>query len=257
MRRTQRQHSGVVAGWVAFVMFAPCATGCVASIKENRLYGASRPRFDGAPDVIHERKPDEDVLRATVDGSTLDVSVVRASECRDIHVTSRVQDVAVRRSFADDAQERNGALALLFGAGAGLLQYSADQVNCPSGSACWSTMISAEYGLLALAAIPVGFVIYNALRVRDGRAVEPAPPEVRQSAWRTCGAEPLADESVAISIGSLELVRETDATGHAWVDLGALARDAGEPEERKARVRHSGSRDLVVDLARTAPKAAP
>ncbi len=256
MRRTQRQQSGVLAA-VGFAMFAPCATGCVAAIQENRLYGTSRPRFDGAPDVVHERRPDDAALRATVEGSILDVSVVRTSECRDVHVTSQVQDVAVRRSFADDAQERNGAFALLFGAGAGLLQYSADQVNCPSGSACWSTMISAEYGLLALAAIPVGFVIYNALRVRDSHAVEPAPPEVRQTAWRTCGAEPLTGESVAISIGSVELVRETDATGHAWVDVGALAGAAGEPQERKARVRHSGSRDLVVDLAPAAPKAAP
>jgi hypothetical protein len=256
MRRTHCSHIGIVAG-VTFGVLATFANGCVASIKENRIYGSSRPRFDGAPDVVHERKPGEATLGATVDGSIVNVSLVRTSECRDVDVTSRVRDVEVRRSFADDAQERNGAVALLFGAGVGLLQYSADQINCPGGSACWSTMISAEYGLLALAAIPVGFLIYNALRVRDERAVEAAPPEVRQSAWQMCGAEPLASERVAISTGGIEVVRQTDAAGRASFDLASLSGPAAGPEGRLARVRHSGSRDLIVDLTAASPNPAP
>jgi hypothetical protein len=122
-------------------------------------------------------------------------------------------------------------------------------------------MISTEYALLALAAIPVGYVVYNALRVRDGRAVEQAPPEVRRGAWRTCSTEPLAGEELTISIGSLELARTTDAEGHASVDLSklaALAASDGSPADRRALVHHAGSRDVTVDLGPSAcPGVAP
>lgn len=223
------------------------ATGCVAHLHEERLYGASRPRDDGAPDVIPERKAGPVQLAAVIHGSQLDVSVAATTDCREVDVTSRVQDVSVRRSFADSSQEINGALALLAAASVGALQYGAEQIDCPSGSACWSAMISSEYAVLAAAAVPVGFLVYNAFRVRDGRELVAAAPEIREGEWRTCAREPLANEPVYVRIPNVELTRTTDASGHASFDLADYAASYPSTGAVRILVRHPGSSNVVVE----------
>jgi hypothetical protein len=144
--------------------------GCVAQIKEARLYGAARPALDARSVVITER-------RTGVDGTV---------ECRDIAVTApMVREVEIRRSFADDAQDRNAAMAMLVAAGMGLVAYGQDQVSCPQGGGC-ADSTSATYALLGLAAIPIGFLAYNAMAVQDSRVIEGAAPESRPGPWRAC-----------------------------------------------------------------------
>jgi hypothetical protein len=253
-------HAGVVRLLVRFTLIALAAAatgGCVAPLQEERLYGAPRPRDDGAPDVVAERRTGPVQLDAAMHGAELEVSVVATTECREVDVTSRVQDVSVRRSFADSSQEVNGALALLAAAGVGALQYGAEQIDCPSGSACWSAMITSEYTMLAAAAVPVGFLIYNALRVRDGRELVAAAPEIREGPWRTCSREPLAREPVYIRVPQAELSRNTDASGHAVFDLAEYA--AADPNAAPVRilVRHPGSPNVVIDWPSPGPPGPP
>jgi hypothetical protein len=100
-----------------------------------------------------------------------------------------VRDAYVTRSFANDAQERNAALLMLLVAGVGFLAYGANQAACPAGGCAEiSAATTVEYGLVAAAAIPIGFLAYNAWRVRDGRTVERVAPEMRPGAWRPCSA---------------------------------------------------------------------
>ena len=223
------------------------ATGCVARLQEQRLYGAARPRDDGAPDVVPERKAGPTQLDAAMHGAELDVSVAATTDCREVDVTSRVRDVAVRRSFADSSQEINGALALLAAATVAALQYGAEQIDCPSGSACWSAMITSEYTVLAAAAVPLGFLVYNAFRVRDGREIAAAEPEIREGPWRTCSREPIAGEPVYIRIPNAELSRVTDASGHARFDLADYAAASPSTGTVRILVRHPGSSNVVVD----------
>ena len=237
---------------LALAIATMAASGCVAQLQEERLYGAPRPRDDGAPDVVPERKTGPVQIDAAMHGAELDVSVAATADCREVDVTSRVQDVSVRRSFADSSQEINGALALLAASAVAALQYSAEQIDCPGGSACWSAMITSEYTVLAAAAVPVGFLVYNALRVRDGRELAAAAPEIREGPWRTCSREPLAGEPVYIRIPNVELSRVTDASGHAHFDLADYA--AAYPSAGTVRilVRHPGSSNVVVDWSLSA-----
>jgi hypothetical protein len=239
--------------FVGLALAAHAAGGCVAPLQEERLYGAPRPRDDGAPDVVPERKTGLVELDAAMHGAELEVSVAATTECREVDVTSRVQDVSVRRSFADSSQEVNGALALLAAAGVGALQYGAEQIDCPSGSACWSAMITSEYAVLAAAAVPVGFLIYNAFRVRDSHELVAAAPEIREGPWRACSREPLPGEPVFIRIPNAELSRTTDASGRAVFDLADYA--AAHPPAGPVRivVRHPGSPNVVVDWALPGP----
>lgn len=153
----------------ALGLLAIALGGCVAQIDETRLYGPPRPRPDARSEVRAERR---------VEAGNV--------ECREVVATApMVRDVVVRRSFADQAQERNGALAMLLGAGMGVLAYSEGQVHCSQGGACGAPLAVSDV-LLVLAAIPVGFLVYNAGAVRDGRTVERVAPEERAGAWRPC-----------------------------------------------------------------------
>jgi len=98
-----------------------------------------------------------------------------------------VRDVELRRSFADDTQERDGAMAMLLGAGVGALVFAQSQQGSCSGGACSAPAVSAGV-VLAVAAIPLAFLFYNAAAVQDRRIVEPVEPEVRPGAWRACAA---------------------------------------------------------------------
>jgi hypothetical protein len=163
-RGRPRWASGALGAW-AIVL-----AGCVAPIEETRLEGPARPEPDARSVVTLER-------RAGADG---------AVECREVAATApMVREVEIRRSFADRTQDRNGALALLLGAGVGVLAYSGSQVHCSQGGACGAPMASADV-LLGLAAIPLGFLAYNAVAARDSRIVERVAPEVKLGAWRVC-----------------------------------------------------------------------
>ena len=244
-----------VLRWVGLALAAHATGGCVAHLQEERFYGPPRPREDGAPDVVPERKPGAVQLDAALRGAELDVSLAATTECREIDVTSRVQDVSIRRSFADSSQEINGALALLAATAVGALQYGAEQIDCPSGSACWSAMVTSEYTVLAAAAVPVGFLIYNAFRVRDGRELKAAAPEIREGPWQTCSREPLADEPVTIRIPKAELSRTTDASGRAVFDLADYAAAYPSAGIVQIVIRHPGSANVVIDWPLPGPPA--
>lgn len=165
--------NGLTAGWIAGVVAAlPIALGgCVAQIGEIRLYGASRPAPGARAEGITER-------RTGVDG---------AVECRDVTVTGpMIREVEIRRSFTDGAQDRNAALAMLLGGGIGLLAYGQDKVQCPGQGGGCSDPTNAGYALLGAAAIPLGFLAYNALAVRDSRTIESTAPEARMGPWGAC-----------------------------------------------------------------------
>jgi len=97
-----------------------------------------------------------------------------------------MREVVIRRTFADDAQERDAAMAMLLGGAIGLVAYGQDKVVCPETGGGCSVPTKAAYALLGLAAIPIAFLAYNAIAVRDTRVVELAAPEARPGPWRTC-----------------------------------------------------------------------
>ncbi len=150
----------------------PSAVGGCAPIQETRLYGPARPEVRASVEVTTEQ-------RGGSDGS---------SECRDVTSTApMVRDVELRRSFADATQERDGALAMLLGAGVGALVFAQSQQGGCSGGACSAPAVSAGV-VLGVAAIPLAFLLYNAAAVQDRRTVEPVAPEVRPGPWRACAA---------------------------------------------------------------------
>ena len=157
--------------------------GCIASIKEQRVYGPMRPAFDAGFDVVSERVP-----AARPSDASAGVAEAPAFQCRDINVISpMVRDVEITRSFANGAQERNAAVLMLLFAGVGFLAYGANQAACPAGGCSEiPAATTVEYGLVAAAAIPLGFLAYNAWRVRDSRTVERVAPEMRPGPWRPC-----------------------------------------------------------------------
>jgi hypothetical protein len=174
-------------GLLGFALLASLSLGlggCIASIKEQRVYGPVRPSFDAGFDVISERVPTgKPPLDASAGGAA-----APAFQCRDITVISpMVRDVDITRSFANAAQERNAALLMLLAAGVGFLAYGANQAACPAGG-CQeiSAATTVEYGLVVAAAIPIGFLAYNAWRVRDSRTVERVAPEMKPGEWRPC-----------------------------------------------------------------------
>jgi hypothetical protein len=109
-----------------------------------------------------------------------------STRCRDVTVTApMVRDVVLRRSFADDGQERNAALAMLLGAGMGALVFGAGQVQCSQGGACSAPTVAAVV-VAGVALLPLAFIARNAAAVRDREVVEPVAPGTRPGAWREC-----------------------------------------------------------------------
>ncbi|MGO9833145.1 MAG: hypothetical protein ACLP1X_02920 [Polyangiaceae bacterium] len=169
MNERRRPWAFVTLGLLPIVL-----AGCVAHITETRLYGAARPATDARSEVIVER-------HTGLDG---------AVECRDVTVYGpMIREVVIRRSFADHAQDRNAALAMLLGGGIGLLAYGQDEVQCPQQGGGCSDPTNAALALLGLAAIPVGFLAYNAVAVQDSRALEPAEPEAKLGQWHACSVQ--------------------------------------------------------------------
>lgn len=156
--------------------------GCVAEIHEERLFGAPRTLVESKSETIEERRVD--------DASPGGVA------CREVTITyPMVRDVTLRRSFVDDAQTRNVALATLLGAGVAFLAYGANQSACSANTgACpdFAVVTTAEAVLAALSAIPIAFIGYNAIRVQDGRATEYVTP-----GWRPGLRAPCKDHEVS------------------------------------------------------------
>jgi len=151
-------------------------SGCVAEIREERLFGPPRSLAESRSETIEERRIEE----GAHGGST----------CREVTVTyPMVRDVTIRRYFADDAQARNVALATLLGAGIAFLAYGANQSACSAKmGACpdFAAVTTAEAALLALAAVPIGFIGYNAVRVQDVRTTEYVIPRWTEHARAPC-----------------------------------------------------------------------
>jgi hypothetical protein len=152
-----------------------CDTGCVAQIRETRFYGASRPVPDAPAGSLLERRP-------AADGTT---------ECRAVSLgTATMREVTVRRSFAGDAQEANFAMAALLGGGVGVLAYGQDHVNCPERGGGCSVPTKAAWALVGLSAIPLGFLVYNAIAVQDRHGIEVDTAAPSASPWAPCAAAP-------------------------------------------------------------------
>jgi hypothetical protein len=96
-----------------------------------------------------------------------------------------VRDVDVLRSFADDGQEKNAAMTALVAAGIGFIAYAANTLPCPQ---CFNVapVETGEFAILGLAAIPVAFLVYNAVRVQDRHTTELAEPEELPGPWHAC-----------------------------------------------------------------------
>jgi hypothetical protein len=239
--------------WALLVLAAPASAGCVASIREERFYGPPRPALDARLQMVRERGPGVARVGATAHATSLDVSVDEVAECRSVDVLApMVQDVEIRHTFADDAQERNGIFAMLVGAGIGMLEFGVHQVDC-SGGGRGCPELPAEtragvYGLLGLASIPVGFLAYNALAAQDRRVIADAAPETKAGPWTPCATQPLANEEIAVMVGDRTLRALTGPDGHATVDLSAPPEAPEGPRPSQAIVHHPGSADVTVDL---------
>jgi hypothetical protein len=176
-------------GTALFLLAGVClgGTGCIAEIHEERLFEAPHTLAASRSETLEQREsPDDDAP---------------GGACREITITYPVvRDVTVRRYFADDAQTRNLALTTLLGAGIALLAYGANQSSCSPTGACrdFAGVRTAEVSLLALAAIPIGFIGYNAIRVQDGRTFEYVTPTWTPGARVPCrNREPRGDGKTA------------------------------------------------------------
>ena len=159
--------------------------GCVASIEQERIEGATRPAPNGQSIVVAQRRSvsaqDSGARDPAEDGAPAE-----GVECREVRVTApMVRDVDVRRSFADSGQEKNLAMTALVLGGIGLMAYGANAMHCPQ---CFDVapVQTAEYAMLGLAAIPIAFLAYNAVRVQDRHTTELAAPEEQPGPWHPC-----------------------------------------------------------------------
>jgi hypothetical protein len=172
----------VLAGLVGFA-----GSGCIAEIHEERLFGAPHTLAVSRSETIEERHVDD---------------AAPGAACREVTLTyPMVRDVTVRRFFADDAQTRNVALATLLGAGIAFLAYGANQSACSAQTGVcpdFALVTTAEASLLALAAIPIAFIGYNAIRVQDARTFEYVTPVWTPGASAPCKEQaPLGDQKTA------------------------------------------------------------
>jgi hypothetical protein len=227
--------------------------GCVAPIREERSFGPAWPGAGAATETTQERRDAGVVVRASASGATLDVAVVRVTECRTVTVTAEMfREVEVRRSFSHpEQQERNFAMAILLLTGAGLVAFSADALACPRASGnCKDLVSSAAAPIPGVAAglslIPVAFAAINAILVQGTRRIERTPAATDFGAWSPCETRPLADEKVTVSVGDRQISALTGVDGHAAIEAPALAPSGAA----SAVVTHAGSPEVTVPLVR-------
>jgi hypothetical protein len=173
--------------------------GCIAHVNEERVYGAPHAEADTSSWVVVERRNREQGAGLPDSGSP-GGGVIRPTECRDVRFTGPiVKDVDVRRWFVDPrAQERNAAFVMLAAAGFASLTYQANQAACAKAGAC-DELTTARYAVLGFAAIPLGFLAFNALRARDSREVEGTQPERTAGPWHLCSSGGLPSEAAELS----------------------------------------------------------
>ena len=181
--RRRQSHAVVLLGAASLTL-----AGCIAAITQERIDGPARPDVDARLVDVTERRlvPER---RSAGDGHDADAAPAEVVECREVQVTGpMVRDVDVRRLFADDAQVKNAALTMLIGTGIAFLAYGASVVHCPQ---CFNVgpLETGQYAMLGIAALPVAFFTYNAVRVQDRRETEPAAPEERSGPWHACTDE--------------------------------------------------------------------
>jgi hypothetical protein len=159
--------------------------GCIASIEQERVEGPARPAPNDQAIVVAQRRfvsaPESPAGDQGADRPPAEIA-----ECREVQVTApMVRDVDFRRWFADGGQEKNAAMTALIAAGIGLMAYGAWALPCPQ---CFDVapVEKAEYAMLGLAAIPIAFLVYNAVRVQDRHTTELAAPEERPGPWHEC-----------------------------------------------------------------------
>ncbi|MGA3120320.1 MAG: hypothetical protein ABSF69_06065 [Polyangiaceae bacterium] len=264
--RSPRRKPGVSTPWTARapILGALGAAaiglgGCVASIHEERVYGLPHPAIDAQTQVVAVRGPGVSRVQATARGRSVDVSVEEVAECREESVTApMIRDVELRRTFADDAQERNGALAMLAGGAIGLLAYGAHQANCSAGDqACTdvtSTTRTLGYATLALAAIPVAMLAYNAIVVQSRYTIDRAAPVTRATPWIPCPTQRVPHEEVEVTVGGRTLRGVTGPDGRVALDLATVPGD-DVAHASGAIVHHAGSPDVTLNLI--SPTMAP
>jgi hypothetical protein len=159
--------------------------GCVASIKQERVEGPARLAPDGQSIVVEQRRTTPAPDSAAPDPGA-EPAPAEVAECREVRVTTAmVRDVDVRRSFADNGQEKNIAMTALVIGGIAFTAYGANAMQCPQ---CFDVgpVKAAEYAMLGLAAIPIAFLAYNALRVQDRHVIESVAPEELPGPWHAC-----------------------------------------------------------------------
>jgi hypothetical protein len=186
MVTTGRQSHAVVLLGAASLALA----GCIATIRQERIDGPARPAVDARSVVVTEHRAVPEPASGGHDhDADADAAPAEVGECRELQVTGpMVRDIDLRRSFADDAQEKNAVLTMLIGAGIAFLAYGASVVHCPQ---CFDVgpLETGQYAVLGIAALPLAFLTYNAVRVRDRRETEPAAPEERSGPWHACADE--------------------------------------------------------------------
>jgi hypothetical protein len=76
-------------------------------------------------------------------------------------------------------------LLALTAAGIGFLAYGANVAHCPQ---CFDMgpVQTEGYAALGLAAIPLAFLVINAVRVQDRHVTDLAPTEARTGPWHAC-----------------------------------------------------------------------
>jgi hypothetical protein len=182
-----RAHRSVLFRVVTGIAGLLCA-GCVAQIREERIFGPPRTIVGSTTQTVEERH--DDGLPGLRQRSGEAGDVPSGSVCREVAVTSPlVRDVTIRRYFADDAQTRNLAMAALLGTGIALMEYGTNQAACSEKTGIchdFATVTTAEIVLLALAAIPIGFLGYNAVRVQDSVTTDYVTPHWVPGAWAPC-----------------------------------------------------------------------
>ena len=192
-------HARASRGRALFVVAAAslALAGCIAQIDEERIFGPPRPSLGGPPIVVEEQRP---APAGSPDGTSGPEVALPTAECREVTIESRVQDVTVRRSFADRSpfgpQATNVGLATLLGAGAAFVGFDLGTLACfqnndkgCSGQTGPSEAL-AEKVLVGLAVIPLGFAVYNAIRVQDRSLVRRMAPGATAGPWRPCVPTP-------------------------------------------------------------------
>ena len=199
--------------------------GCFASVKhinDQVTTGAPRP-VEGTAIITRERRPSEaTTVTASLSGESIQVLVTKEEECRTVSTYTAERHSHHARKLTDDGrtlQTANAVLGTLVGlVGTGLLVAPCEQTetDATTGEKATRTCTTGEENgqhaaggvAVALAALSGVAFTYNALKAGDySESTESA--ESKQTPWRHCGETPVAQTSVAVSLGGIVVARGT------------------------------------------------